>query len=317
MKLCFKLKPVLLFLSVVVGVAGSFGQLPDVKIPRAQHERPQVGIHQVFDRGYDRPLDSCRGWPFLSKVVFEPLPELNKPTHVRVKLKACYSSEKEIRTSVRGTFASMDCSQTTSQILTAGITKGETYEWDIVIVPRDIGVYQLVLTCAGEQFTHCFAFDESGKLAYLDRMFDQTFNPLPNHPALNTEEIVIWGSNSVFRNVFRVVPPPSLNDTSVVSYKITALRRYPAGVRVSHGKPERWRGPIKGGDVCEGSFVLVPKAVGGHTELLIIRDILPTGGRPPITFATFTLFYILDEDGDLKFIAGYELEDQSLLEGNQ
>ena len=307
----------LLFLFGVVVVAGSFGQLPDVKLPRSQHEPPQVGIHQVFDRGFDKPLDSCKGWAFLSKVIFDPLPELNKPTHVLVKLKACYSSEKEIRTSVSGTFASMDCSQTTSQILTPSITKGETYEWDLVIVPRDIGVYQLVLTCAGEQFTHGFAFDESGKLAYLDRMFDQSFNPLPNHPALNDKEIVVWDGNAFFRNVFHVVPPPSVNDTSVVSYKIIALQDYPEGAKVTLHRARWWRGPIEGGDVYEGSFVLVPKTAGGHSEIISLYETTATKGRPPIRYAKFTLFYILDEDGKLKFIAGYELEDESVLERSQ
>jgi hypothetical protein len=278
-------------------------RLPDI------HYRRPIGIHQVFDYGFDLPVDSCRGYAFLYKVIFDPLPELNKPSHVRVKAKACYSSDRVIRSFVHGNFSSMDCSQTGMKIFTSGISKSEIYEWDIVIVPRDIGAYRLEIGW-GEYF---FAFNESGKLVYLDTMEDPDFKCLPNHPALNDKEIVIWGGNQNFTNVFRIVPPPFLNDTSIVYYKLTAKRDYPIGVKVS-ASPKRWQGPIKAGDVYEGSFPIVPDTVGHLGLVMFINEYMSPRGRMVENLARFPIHYILDEKGKLKFIAGYELKDETLLD---
>lgn len=295
----------------------SFAQMQEIKVPGATEGRPMVGIHQVFDYGFDMPLDSCKGGPFLAKVIFDPLPELNRRSHVRVKLKACYNSEREVTTGVFGTLWSMECSQTTKKILTPGISQGQTYEWDISVRPRDIGVYKLMLALDGGQFTYYFAFDESRNLVYLDRILDTSFNPLPNHPAVNDKEIIMYGKNKFFKNVFRIIPPPCLSETSVVHYKITALSNYPKGVRILRPPSRFWQGPVRSGDVYEGSFTLVPRTAGRHTNSLLVREAAHPLEPGAERYAIFNIFYILDQEGKLKFIADYELKDEPILEKNE
>jgi hypothetical protein len=291
----------------------NLAQGQEMKIPGITERKP-IGIHQVFDYGFDMPLDSCRWSKFLAKVVFDPLPELNKRTHVRVKLKACFSSDREVRASVQGDAASMLCNQTEPTILTSEMNEGEIYEWDLTILPRDIGRYILPFNIRGDQFAFFFGFNESGELVYLDKLEDPDFKALPNHPALNDEEIIIHDGNSIFKNVFRIAPPPSLNDTSTVHYKITALRDFPDGVRVIQGRPRWWRGPIKAGDVYEDSFPLVTSMVGKNARVIGVEEAIPENPLRLKTYAVFSLFYILDETGKLKFISGYELHDESVLD---
>jgi hypothetical protein len=303
----------LLFLCCATALGLNPAQGQEIKIPGITERRP-VGIHQVFDYGFDMPLDSCKGGPFLIKVIFDPLPELNKPTHVRVKLKACFSSEREVRAFVQGDAASMLCNQTEPTILTSEMSEGEIYEWDLIILPRDIGRYILPFNIKGVQLSFFFGFNESGELVYLDKLEDPDFKALPNHPAVNGKDIIIHGKNTYFKNIFRIVPPPFLNDTSLVYYKLTALSNFPRGVKIMSPPTRLWKGPVKSGDVCEGSFTFVPKTTGRHTTILSMRDAAHPLEPGPERHAIFNIFYILDEEGELKFIAGYELHDESVLD---
>jgi hypothetical protein len=81
-------------------------------------ELPKQEIKQVFDYGFELPIDSCKSGAFLAKIYFEPLPQLNKPTKIYVKLRSCWETTKEVPIfDVRGNEESLDYTQLEPKLL--------------------------------------------------------------------------------------------------------------------------------------------------------------------------------------------------------
>jgi len=269
-------------------------------------EPPKQEIRQVFEYGFELPIDSCKGGAFLSQIRFEPLPQLNKPTKIYVKLKSCWETTKVVpRFDVRGNEESLDYTQLEPKLLPP-IKKGDVYEGEITIIPRDIGKYLLHIFMVIGGVDVKFGFNESGELVHLSNKGFFPKTELPNHPIISDKEIYVKFKGTYVTNLFHITPPLSLNDTSTVNYRVVTKTDYPDGLKiVTRDGPnisfEMIPGPVAKGDTLRGSFTAVPPRVGWNSIGLGIEEPPEEGVKPRND--SFSAQYHLLKDGKLLFIA--------------
>jgi len=116
---------------------------------------------------------------------------------------------------------------------------------------------------------------------------------------------------------FRITPPPTLNDTSLIEFELIADRDYPRGVRFKVGcpmdlkvvgVPPPWLGYIKKGDTYRGSFKIVPTEIGA-TYLAFVAwgpTIPDEAWTEKEGSCGYRIHFILDESGKLEYIGRYE-----------
>jgi hypothetical protein len=292
-------------------------------IPGTDTSRPEPvkqEIKQVFERRWNFPLDSCNGsFPDFWQIKFDPLPEVNKPSKIYVKLKSCWDWEvkpEEVNSpSARGPVlsirsvskSSLDYTQLDHQWLPP-IKKGDVYEGVATIIPWDVGRY--VMNVVGIEVY--FDFNESGKLIHLsDREFDSYPVLLPNHPLITDKEVYVKFNGQYVTNLFHIVPPLSFGDTSTVNYIVVPKVDYPEGLKlITHnGRNIDFKmmpGPISKGDTLLGSFKVVPPHVGHNSIDLGIEEPPKEGVKPKND--NFTAQYNLLEDGKLLFMVKNQKE---------
>ena len=282
------------------------------------HPKPKQEIKQVFEYKWDLPVDSCDGWDtYLWQIRFDPLPELNKPSNIYVKLKSCWEKKSAgVGThpiykegplfKVSSNENVLDYTPFVEPRWLYPIKKGEIYEGTIAIVPRDIGKYCIHIIGGSFETFIDFAFNENGELVHLS---DQGIFPkedLPNHPLITDKEIYVKFGGTYVTNLFHITPPLSLNDTSIVNYRVVTKVDYPYGLKiVTRDGPnisfEMIPGPVAKGDTLRGSFIAVPPRVGENSIGLGIEEPPREGVKPQND--GFSAYYHMLKDGKLLFIS--------------
>jgi len=270
------------------------------------HTEPKQEIRQVFEYQWDMPLDSCGLSPFLRQIRFDPLPEVNKPSKIYVKLKSCWGGAKEPpNIFVIAAEETMDFTQLEPKWLPP-IKKGDTYEGSIAITPREIGRHGITIALITGEARFQFGFSENGDLAHLSEWRSLPISDLPNHPAITDKEIYVKFNGNYVTNLFHITPPLSLNDTSTVYYRVITKDYYPDGMKIvtrdHHNiKFKMLPGPITKGDTLEGTFKVLPSQAGWNSIGLGIEEPPRDGVKPKND--SFSAQYHLLEDGKLLFIA--------------
>ncbi|MDH4222668.1 MAG: hypothetical protein OEV55_03910 [candidate division Zixibacteria bacterium] len=269
-------------------------------------EPPKQEIKQIFDYGFESPVDSCKGGAFLAQISFESLPQLNKPTKIYVKLKSCWETTKEVpHFDVRGNEGSLDYTQLEPKLLPP-IKKGDEYEGEVTIIPRDIGKYLLHIFMVKGGVDVKFGFNESGELVHLSNKGFFPKTELHNHPIISDTEIYVKFGGTYVTNLFHITPPLSLHDTSIVNYRVVTKVDYPDGLKIvtNYGRNisfEMVPGPVNKGDTLRGSFIAVPPRVGKNSIGLGIEEPPREGVKPQND--SFSAQYHLLPDGKILFIS--------------
>jgi hypothetical protein len=293
-----------------------------------KHEPPKQEIKQVFEYKWDLPVDSCDGWDsYLWQIKFDPLPQVNKPSNIYVKLKSCW----EMKTSGVGSHPiynegplfrvssdenALDYTPFVEPRWLYPIKKGEIYDGTIAIVPREIGKYRLhIIGGRFETFLN-FGFNEKGELVHLSDRGIFPKNDLPNHPAITENEIYVKFGGTYVTNLFHITPPLSLNDTSTVYYRVITKDYYPDGMKIVTRDVKisfkMLPGPITKGDTLEGSFKVVPSRSGANGFALDIEEPPREGVKPKND--RFIARYHLDKDGKLLYIVKTQKESKIFYE---
>ena len=280
-------------------------------------EPPRQEIRQVFEYRWNRSLDSCDYWdPFLWQIRFDPLPELNKPSKIYVSLKSCWEADKKApRLDVYADENLIDYTQIEPKWLPP-IKKGDIFDGCITIVPRDIGKYMI---CIFELDGPCFilGFDENGELVHLSDRGSFPISDLPNHPAITEKEIYVKFNGQYVTNLFHITPPLSLNDTSMVYYRVVTKVDYPDGMKIvtrdHHNiKFKMLPGPITKRDTLEGSFKVLPSQAGWNSIGLGIEEPPRDGVKPKND--SFSAQYHLLKDGKLLYVVKSQEEYEAFYE---
>jgi hypothetical protein len=287
------------------------------------HPIAKQEVRQVLEYKWDMPADSCRGPEnYLWQVRFEPLPEINKPSKMYLKLKACWD-EKNAREGVAPLFkegnffriqapeASLDFTQFDKPRWPYPIKKGEIFEASSTIIPRDIGRYPIAIFGGYLEIRMNFGFDENGKLVNLSDVAVFPLTNLPNYTPITDKELYIKFAGKYVTNLFHIIPPLSFGDTSIVYYRVVTKVDYPEGLKlITHdGRNIDFKmmpGPINKGDTLQGSFKAVPPHVGRNSIDLGIEEPPKEGVKPKND--SFTAQYNLLEDGKLLFIVKNQKE---------
>lgn len=281
------------------------------------HTEPKQEIKQVFEYKWDLPVDSCDGWDsYLWQIKFDPLPQVNKPSNIYVKLKSCW----EMKTSGIGSHPiykegplfsissdenALDYTPLVEPRWLYPIKKGEIYEGTIAIVPRDIGKYRIRIIGVGFETFLNFGFNEKGELVHLSDRGIFPKSDLPNHPAITENEIYVKFGGTYVTNLFHITPPLSLHDTSTVNYRVVTKVDYPDGLKIvtrdHHNiKFKMLPGPITKGDTLEGSFKVLPSQAGWNSIGLGIEEPPRDGVKPKND--SFSAQYHLLKDGKLLYV---------------
>lgn len=277
------------------------------------HTKPKQEIRQVFEYRWDQPVDSCSGsYPFFWQVRFDPLPEVNKPTKIYVKLKSCWewkTDDKYPNIFVIAGEGIMDFTQLEPTWIPP-IKKGDIYEGSITIIPREIGRHGITIALITGEASFQFGFYENGELAHLSERGSFPKSDLPNHPAITDNDIYVKFNGQYITNLFHIVPPLSLNDTSTVYYRVITKDYYPDGMKIvtRDGKIsyKMLPGPITKGDTLEGFFKVVPSRSGANGFALDIEEPPREGVKPKND--RFIARYHLDKDGKLLYIVKTQKE---------
>ncbi|MCJ7458946.1 MAG: hypothetical protein MUP17_08140 [candidate division Zixibacteria bacterium] len=329
-KFVLGLTVLLLFVFVIFwfspGLIFSNGQKIDVTAPRPNFpgrdttqkpEPPKQEIRQVFEYKWNMPLDSCHGRdPYFWLIKFDPLPELNKPSKIYVRLKSCWDQNASPVGShpiykegplfrVYSDENILDSPQLVEPRWLYPIKKGDIYEGSITIIPRDVGLYRI---CFFDPGWACFnfGFNENGELVHLSDRGNFPIGNAPNHPAITDKEVYVKFNGKYVTNLFHISPPLSLNDTSTVDYRVVTKVDYPEGLKLitRDGANISFKmipGPINKGDTLEGSFKAVPPRVGWNSIGLGVEEPPKQGIKPKND--SFSAQYNLLKDGQLLFIA--------------
>ncbi len=286
------------------------------------HEEPKQEIRQVFEYRWGQPLDSCDGRAsFAWQIRFEPLPELNKPSKIYVKLKSCWNWDirpeeaqqppynQDPRFIVHASEENMDFTELEPK-WHRPIKKGDIYEGSITIVPREIGRHGICIQLETVEPCFYFGFDENGELVHLSNRGGFPESDLPFHPLITDREIYVKFNGQYVTNLFHITPPLSLNDTSTVYYRVITKDYYPDGMKIvtRDGKIsfKMLPGPITKGDTLEGSFKVVPPRLGANSFALGIEEPPREGVKPKND--RFLARYHLDKDGKLLYIVRTQKE---------
>jgi len=299
------------------GQAKLHEKIPYIPGMDTTHVEPKQEIRQVFEYKWDLPVDSCHGREsYFWQIRFDPLPELNKPSKVYVKLKSCW----EMKTSGIGThpiykegplfkvYADeniLDAPQLVEPRWLYPIKKGEIYEGSITIVPRDVGLNRI---CFFDPGWACFnfGFNENGELVHLSDRGSFPKTDILHHPLITEKEIYVKFGGTYVTNLFHITPPLSLHDTSIVNYQVVTKTDYPEGLKIvtrdgRHINFEMIPGPVAKGDTLRGSFIAVPPRVEWNSIGLGIEEPPEEGVKPRND--SFSAQYHLLKDGKLLFIA--------------
>lgn len=310
---------------VLPGSIFSNGQKIDVMAPRPNFpgidtthkpEPPKLEVRQIFDYGIAWPADSCKERTFLGDIRFEPAPQINKPSKIYVRLKSCSDFEMK-RESVPSGYRHdvvinvyadenlIDFTQLEPKWFPP-IKKGDIYEGNITIVPREIGTHGICIFIQefGE-FCFNFGFYENGELAYISDRGSIRISDMYNHPAITEKETYVKFNGKYVTNLFHIDPPFSLGDTSTVYYSVVTKVDYPEGLKlITHnGRNIDFKmmpGPISKGDTLQGSFKAVPPHVGRNGIALRIEEPPKEGVKSKND--SFSAQYNLLKDGKLLFI---------------
>jgi len=284
------------------------------------HTEPKQEIRQVFEYRWDQPVDSCSGsYPFFWQVRFDPLPEVNKPTKIYVKLKSCWewkTDDEYPNIFVIADEDGMDFTQFEPTLLPP-IKKGDIYEGSITIIPRDIGSHGIGIALITGEARFYFGFDEDGKLVHLSDRGGFPKSDLPFHPAITDKDIYVKFNGQYVTNLFHITPPLSLNDTSTVYYRVITKDYYPDGMKIVTRDHHNFSfkmlpGPITKGDTLEGSFKVIPPRVGWNSIGLGIEEPPREGVIPKND--TFSVQYHLLKDGKLLYIVKSQKEYENFFE---
>jgi len=298
-----------------------YKKIKKLNIPKTKHEPPKQEIRQVFENrgGWDLPLDSCGGYGFLYQIKFDPLPEVNRPTKIYVKLKSCGNWDiipeeaqqppyiQDPRFIVHAGEEIMDFTELEPKWYRP-IKKGDIYEGSITIVPRVIGRHGISIAGQGVgALRFQFGFDR-GSFPISD---------LPNHPAITDKDIYVKFNGQYVTNLFHITPPLSLNDTSTVYYRVITKDYYPDGMKIVTRDHHNFSfkmlpGPITKGDTLEGSFKVVPSRSGANSFALGIEEPPREGVKPKND--RFIARYHLDKDGKLLYIVRTQKESKIFYE---
>ena len=311
---------------VLPGLIFSNGQKIDVTAPRPNFpgidtthkpEPPKLEVRQIFDYGLEWPADSCRERTFLGEIRFESAPQLNKPSRIYVRLKSCCDfmmkpesvprmHRNDIVMNVYADENLIDFTQLEPKWFPP-IKKGDIYEGNITIVPREIGTHGICIFIQElGRFCFNFGFYENGELAYVSDRGSIRISDMFNHPAITEKETYAKFDGKYVTNLFHIYPPLSLNDTSTVDYRVVTKVDYPEGLKLvtRDGANISFKmipGPINKGDTLTGSFQAVPPRVGWNSIGLGIEEPPKEGIMPRND--SFSAQYNLLKDGKLLFIA--------------
>lgn len=270
---------------------------------------PKPEIKQVLEYGWNWSLDSCTGeFPFFYQVRFDPLPEINQPSKIYVKLKSCWEWKKNEEPPNIFVIAGeeiMDFTQLEPKWLPP-IKKGDIYEGSITIVPREIGTYGIVIALITGDARFHFGFHDNGELAYISNRGSIRISDMPHHPLITESEIYVKFNGKYVTNLFHITPPLSLHDTSTVNYRVVTKVDYPDGLKIVMRDHKNFSykmipGPVAKGDTLRGSFIAVPPRVGENSIGLGIEE-PPREGVDPQNDGFSALYYILN-DGKVSFIS--------------
>jgi len=268
-------------------------------------------INRIIDYQWGVQLseEEIKAFPYSSRLTFESLPELGKTTKVNLKLQAhqfCYQepSINIMRTwSKEGELGSFECSEIEPR-WTTPIKKGDIYEGAFSFKTDSAGKYVFAImvktsaacTKTTEAIFHIFLdLDESGNLTSL-----RGDKPLQEDNAikLSFEEDQIKG-------YFRINPPPSLNDTSHVNYRIIIKDKIPQELRTSiTGSPglsvidfPRESSVISDSVYyLNGFFKFVPAKIG-EGYFILTAEKIPQLETSDSIKKDFKVRFILDEKG--------------------
>lgn len=253
-------------------------------------------------------------YPYSALITFESLPELGKTTEVILKLEAhqfCYQMPmlSILRTYHKGDeIGPFKCSEIEPR-WNPPIKKGDIYEGKFSFKAEKPGDYVMGIkintssacTEKTESVFHIFfSFDETGKLVSL-----QGRKSIPENNA-----IILKFEEANITNRFRINPPLSLNDTSLVLYRIIIKDEIPQDLKISivgsdgvdiTELPDKATGVSGSVYYCKGGFRIIPKKSGEGYFILQVEEV-PELDKISFGKKDFKVIFNLDEQGKLKSI---------------
>lgn len=268
----------------------------------------------TYQWGVQLNEEQIKGCPYSAQFIFESLPELGKTTTVDVKLQAhqfCYQEPRLgiMRTWNRaGKLGPFECSEIEPRWVPP-IKKDNIYQGKFSFKTDKPGDYVMAIqvttsracTESPEQIFNIFlSFDDSGKLLKLQGRKDRHGD---DRIILNYEEGDITCD-------MRIIPPPSLNDTSRVFYGVTVKEPVPRDLSISllgsEGltiieMPEKLSGVFSAGYRYKGGFKILPSRVGKGYFILRVEEV-PQVATSVSRKKDFKVIFSIDEKGKLKSI---------------
>jgi hypothetical protein len=253
-------------------------------------------------------------YPYSALITFEALPELGKTTTVNLKLQAhqfCYQMPviSILRTYHKGEqFGAFDCSEI-GPGWNPPIKKDDIYEGKFSFKAEKPGDYIIGIkvntssacTEKTESVFHIFfSFDETGKLVSL-----QGRKSIPENNA-----IILKFEEANITNRFRINPPLSLNDTSLVLYRIIIKDEIPQDLKISivgsdgvdiAELPDKASGISGSVFYYKGAFQIIPTKIGEGYFILQVEEV-PELDKISFGKKEFKVIFNLDEQGKLKSI---------------
>lgn len=273
-------------------------------------------IQEIINYQWNLQLneEEIKLYPYSALITFEALPELGKTTTVILKLQAHQFCYQEPMTSILRAYHKGDeigpfeCSEIEPG-WNPPVKKGNIYEGKFSFKAEKPGDYVIGIkintssacTEKTESVFHVFfSFDETGKLVSL-----QGRKSIPENNA-----IILKFEEASFTNSFRINPPPSLNDTSLVLYRIIIKDEIPQDLKISivgsdgvdiTELPDKATGVSGSVYYCKGGFRIIPKKSGDGYFILQVEEV-PELDKISFEKKDFKIIFNLDEQGKLKSI---------------
>jgi hypothetical protein len=253
-------------------------------------------------------------YPYSALITFEALPELGKTTEVIFKLQAhqfCYQTPviSILRAYHKGDVTgAFECSEIEPR-WNPPVKKGDIYEGKFNFKAEKPGDYVIGIkintssacTDKPESVFHIFfSFDETGKLVSL-----QGRRSIPENNA-----IILKFEEANITNRFRINPPLSLNDTSLVLYRIIIKDEIPQDLKISivgsdgvdiTELPDKASGVSGSVYYYKSYFQIIPTKIGDGYFILQVEQV-PELDKISFGKKDFKVIFNLDKQGKLKFI---------------